>query len=184
MAEFPFAHTIEMTYRLKGGALEVQTVIENLAGEPMPVGVGFHPYFQLHDAPRGKWKAHLAARRRAKLDDFLIPTGELEPVAFADPHALADGKLDDVFTDLVRGTNGQAVFWVQGERERIEVAYGPKYRVAVVYAPEGQDFICFEPMAALTNAFNLAHAGKYGELQSIAPGERWQESFWISTSGF
>jgi aldose 1-epimerase len=54
----------------------------------------------------------------------------------------------------------------------------------VVYAPDGRDFICFEPMAALTNAFNLAHAGLYRELQSIPPGERWQESFRISVSGF
>jgi aldose 1-epimerase len=35
-------------------------------------------------------------------------------------------------------------------------------------------------MAALTNAFNLAHAGKYKELQSIPAGETWRESFWVS----
>jgi aldose 1-epimerase len=141
-------------------------------------------FFQLYDAPRGQWKAHLAARSRAVLDELLIPTGELEPALFGDPHPLAAGHLDDVFTDLVRGPDGQAVFWVEGERQRIEVAYGPKYPVAVVYAPDGRDFICFEPMAALTNAFNLAHAGLYRELQSIPPGERWQESFRISVSGF
>jgi len=184
MAQFPFAHTIAMTCRLAAGALEVETTLENLSADPMPVAIGYHPYFRLHDAPRARWKVHLAARSRAVLDDLVIPTGELRPVAFADPHSLAAGPLDDVFTDLVRGPDGQAVFWVQGERERIEVAYGPKYSVAVVYAPEGRDFICFEPMAALTNAFNLAHAGLYRELQSIPPGARWQESFRISASGF
>jgi aldose 1-epimerase len=50
----------------------------------------------------------------------------------------------------------------------------------VVYAPKGQEFICFEPMAAITNAFNLAHAGLYKELQSIPPGASWTESFWLS----
>jgi aldose 1-epimerase len=45
--------------------------------------------------------------------------------------------------------------------------------VAVVYAPSGKDFICFEPMSAPTNAFNL------GMQQSVAPGEVWRESFWI-----
>jgi aldose 1-epimerase len=184
MAQFPFAHSIAMTHRLASGALEVETTLENLSNDPMPVAIGYHPYFQLHDAPRGQWKAHLAARSRAVLDDLLIPTGELEPALFGDPHPLAAGQLDDVFTDLVRGPDGQAVFWVEGERQRIEVAYGPKYPVAVVYAPDGHDFICFEPMAALTNAFNLAHAGLYRELQSIPPGGRWQESFRISVSGF
>jgi aldose 1-epimerase len=183
MAQFPFAHTITMTHRLASGALEVETTLENLSGDPIPVAIGFHPYFQLHDAPRGRWKAHLAARRRAVLDASLIPTGEVQPVPFADPHPLAGGQLDDVLTDLVRGPDGQAVFWVEGERQRIEVSYGPKFPVAVVYAPDGRDFICFEPMAALTNAFNLAHAGLC-ELHSIPPGARWQESFRISVSGF
>jgi aldose 1-epimerase len=184
MAQFPFAHTIAMTYRLASGALEVETTLENLSTAPMPVAIGYHPYFQLHDAPRSQWKAHLAARRRAVLDASLIPTGELQPVLFGDPHPLAAGQLDDVFTDLVRGPDGQAVFWVEGERQRIEVSYGPKFPVAVVYAPEGRDFICFEPMAALTNAFNLANAGLYPELQSVPPGGRWQDSFRISVSGF
>ena len=64
------------------------------------------------------------------------------------------------------------------------MTYGPKYPVAVVYAPPAREFICFEPMAAVTNAFNLAHAGVYGELQSIPPGGQWKESFWIRPSGF
>ena len=51
---------------------------------------------------------------------------------------------------------------------------------AVVYAPRGQEFICFEPMAAITNGFNLAHDGLYKELQSVAPGDTWSESFWLS----
>jgi hypothetical protein len=54
----------------------------------------------------------------------------------------------------------------------------------VVYAPAGRDFICFEPMAGITNALNLAHRGVYKELQTIAPGGVWQESFWIKPSGF
>ena len=46
MKQFPFAHTIEMTHRLKDGALEVHTRLRNLSVEPMPVSIGFHPYFQ------------------------------------------------------------------------------------------------------------------------------------------
>src|SRR5262245_51678688 len=46
MKQFPFAHTMEMTYRLTDGVLEVKTRIENLSTEPMPVAIGFHPYFQ------------------------------------------------------------------------------------------------------------------------------------------
>jgi aldose 1-epimerase len=184
MAQFPFAHSISMTYRLRGGVLEVETALENFSHTPMPVAIGYHPYFQLHDAPRDEWKARLAAASQVVLDDGLIPTGERRPMPFASPHALSSGQLDDVFTDLVREPDGRAVFSVEGGRQRISVAYGPKYCVAVVYAPEGRDFICFEPMTAVTNAFNLAHAGRYPELQTVPPGGVWRESFWISPSGF
>jgi len=127
---------------------------------------------------------HLAARDHLILSADLIPTGEHKPVEFADPLPLAGAQLDDVFANLVRDPEGKAQFWVEGARQRITVVYGPKYPVAVAYAPPGRDFICFEPMAAVTNAFNLAHTGIYRDLQSIPPGGRWKESFWIKSFGF
>jgi len=184
MAQFPFAHSYEMTYRLRAGELEVETVIENHAREAMPVSIGYHPYFQAPDAPRDQWKVHLAAREQVVLSPQLIPTGERKPVTFPDPVALEGRQLDDVFTNLVRDASGRAEFWVQGATQKISVIYGPKYQVAVVYAPKGRNFICFEPMAAITNALNLAHAGVYNELQSIPPGGTWRESFWVRTSGY
>jgi aldose 1-epimerase len=184
MAQFPFAHTIEMTYRLENGRLQVETALRNHSTDPMPVAVGFHPYFRLHDAPRDRWKVHLAARDHLVLSRLLIPTGERKPVNFSDPVSLEGSQLDDVFSGLVRDADGRAEFWVEGEREKISVVYGPKYSVAVVYAPRGRDFICFEPMSAVTNAFNLAHAGIYKELQSVPPGGEWRESYWITATGF
>ena len=44
MKQWPFAHTIDMTYRLQNGTLEVLTKITNNAPEPMPVSIGYHPY--------------------------------------------------------------------------------------------------------------------------------------------
>jgi len=73
---------------------------------------------------------------------------------------------------------------VQGAKQKISVLFGPRFTVAVIYAPKGRPFICFEPMTGLTNAFNLAHAGLYRDLQSIPPGDAWQESFWIRPEGF
>jgi aldose 1-epimerase len=76
------------------------------------------------------------------------------------------------------------VFYVEAGNKRIEVSFGPKYTVAIVYAPPGHDYICFEPMTAITNGINLAHEGKYPELQTVAPGSRWSESFRILPVGF
>jgi aldose 1-epimerase len=182
LAQFPFAHTVTMTHRLADGQLEVETVLENHAAEPMPVAVGHHPYFCLPGVPRSQWEVHLAARDHLLLNDLLIPTGERRPVGFPDPYSLNGGLLDDVFANLVRSPDGLAHFRVEGGGRRITVTYGPKYTVAVVYAPAGHDYICFEPMSAVTNAFNLAHEGVYRELQSIPPGGVWRESFWVELS--
>jgi aldose 1-epimerase len=184
MAQFPFAHTIEVTYRLVDGVLEVATSLLNQSTEPMPVAIGYHPYFQVHDAPRDEWTVHVAAREKLTLSPQLIPTGERTPIQFSEPLTLKNVQLDDVFSNLIPGADGRPQFSVQGKKEKVTVTYGPKYTVAVVYAPPGKGFICFEPMTGITNAFNLAHAGVYKELQSIPPGGQWRESFWISTSGF
>jgi len=183
MANWPFAHEYEMTYRLSEGVLEVAATITNLGAEPMPVAIGFHPYFNLPDVPRADAAAHIAARQHVEVDRQLVATGELKPAALGESVSLKDHTFDDGFTDLVRDAQGRAVFWVEGGGKRIEEIYGPKYRVAVVYAPPNQNYICFEPMSAITNGVNLAHEGKYADLQVVAPGEKWHESFWIRTRG-
>jgi aldose 1-epimerase len=182
MRQFPFAHAIEMTYRLRDGQLEVHTEIENLATEKLPIAIGYHPWFQIPGG-RDSWTLHIAAKEHVELSPTLIPTGKRNPVTAAEI-ALKGAKQDDVYTSLVRDSEGRAEFWVTNGKQKLSVVYGPKYLVAVVYAPPGRDVICFEPMAAITDAFNQHHRGQYSELQSLAPGEKWRESFWIRPSGF
>jgi aldose 1-epimerase len=201
--QFPFAHTIDMTYRLQEGVLEVRTRIENLSAEPMPVSIGFHPYFQLTDSPRDEWTISAGVKTHWVLAPNKVPTGETEPVERVFPNpaaaALKDFDLDHVFSDLVRDGSGRAVMSVKGKTQQLDVVVGPNYRAMVMYAPKPQpqaagatppttaqnrNFICFEPMAGITNAMNMAHKGLYKELQSIPSGGAWQESFWIRTRGF
>jgi aldose 1-epimerase len=197
MAQFPFAHTVEITHRLQDGVLEIGTRIHNLSAEPMPVAIGFHPYFQLTDSPRDAWTISVAARTEWVLAPDKIPTGETRPIERLFPApaaaALKDYDLDHVFGDLIRDSSGRAVMSVKGQSQRLDVVLGPNYRAVVVYAPspnapnpsaQNRNFICFEPMASITNALNLAQRGTYKELQSIPPGQTWEERFWVRPSGF
>jgi aldose 1-epimerase len=186
MKQWPFAHTIDMTYRLSDGMLEVETTIANMSAEPMPVSVGFHPYFQLTDSPRSEWTISVGARTHLKLTANKLPTGETEPLSapYTGGVPLRDYDIDDGFADLVRDAQGRATMSVMGKAQRLDVQFGPNYRAAVVWSLKPHSFICFEPMAAITNALNLAEKGIYKELQSIAPGGTWRESFWISPKGF
>jgi aldose 1-epimerase len=188
MAQFPFAHTIDMTHRLQDGVLDITVELHNLSAEPMPVAIGFHPYFQLTDSPRDAWTIAVGARTEWVLAPDKIPTGETRPIErrFPEPRGavLRDHDLDHVFGDLIRDASGRAAMSVAGASQKIDVVFGPNYRAAVVYAPKGRDFICFEPMAGITDALNLAQRGLYTDLQHIPPGGMWKESFWVRPSGF
>lgn len=221
MKQWPFAHTIDMTYRLQDGVLEVFTRVTNHAAEPMPVSLGYHPYYQLTDSPRGEWTVSIPARTRWLLSYQKVPTGETESTDGFFPGGkgvLKDYNLDDVFGDLVRDAQGRATVVLKGRTQQLEIVQGPNYKSLVIYSPNPlntgrgsqipppnpnapaargagpspapvnplatPNFICFEPMAGITNALNLGHRGVYKELQYIPPGGTWQESFWIKPSGF
>jgi aldose 1-epimerase len=186
MKQWPFAHTIEMTHVLRDGVLEVMTTVTNMSAEPMPVSIGFHPYFQLTDSPRNDWTISIGARTHLKLTENKLPTGDTEPIGapYSGGVPLRDYDIDDGFADLVRDGQGRATMSVIGKTQRLDVQFGPHYKAAVVWSLKPHGFICFEPMAAITNALNLAQKGIYKELQHIAPGGTWRESFWIAPKGF
>jgi len=187
MKQFPFAHTLTMTYRLQDGALEVRTRIDNMSTEAMPVAIGFHPYFQVTDSNRDEWTLSVAAKTHWLLDERLIPTGETQPIAkrLPDPKnvALKDVTLDDVFTDLERDAQGRATMSLKGKSQQVDVVTGPKFKTILVYSG-GRNSVAFEPMAGISNSMNLAQRGLYKELQSIEPGGFWEESFWVRPRGY
>jgi aldose 1-epimerase len=180
MAQFPFAHSIEITHRLSGGVLEVRTAIENHAADPMPLVIGFHPWYQIPETPRDQWKVRLPVREHYVLSEKLIPTGVTRPMDLPDPAPLAGRQLDDVFG----GVDSNSEFSLEAASRKVSVRFGPKFPIAIVYAPQTRNVVCFEPMTGLTNGFNLAHEGVFKNLQSIPPGGTWTESFWIQPSGF
>jgi aldose 1-epimerase len=139
MKQFPFAHTMQMTYRLQDGVLEVITRVENLSTEPMPLAIGFHPYFQLTDSIREEWKVSVGAKTHWLLAPNKLPTGETEPIqkVLPDPRAAAlkDLDLDHVFGDLERDAQGRAVVSVTGKTQQLDVLLGPNYRAVVLYSP-------------------------------------------------
>jgi aldose 1-epimerase len=189
MAQWPFAHEYEMSYRLSDGGLEVQTAVSNLSAEAMPLALGFHPYYRIPDVPRDQWVLHMSAGKAVIADERSIPTGEFRTPDLPNPLPLKGRTLDDGFTDFERDSAGRAKFIIESAGKQIELLFGPKYPVAVIWepaSPPGQtrDFICVEPMTGITNAINLNQAGKYPGLQVVPAGGKWTDSFWIHPRGF
>ena len=189
MAQWPFAHEYEMTYKLADGALEVITTVSNLSAEAMPLAIGFHPYYRIPDIPRDQWILRLPARKAVVADDRRIPTGELKAMDLPNPLPLKDRTLDDGFADLERAADGRARFSIESGEKQVEIFFGPRYPVAIIWEPalppsQTLGFICIEPMTGVTNAVNLNHAGSYPDLQTVPANGRWTESFWVRAKGF
>jgi aldose 1-epimerase len=189
MAQWPFAHEYEMTYRLADESLEVKTTVMNLSSEAMPMVLGFHPYYRIPDVPRDEWILRMPKSKAVIADNRRLPTGDLKVADLPNPLPLKGRTLDDGFTDLERDATNRALFSIEAGEKKIELLFGPKFIVAVIWepaSPPGQslNFVCIEPMTGITNAVNLSHAGKYPGLQSVPPNGKWTESFWIRPKGF
>jgi aldose 1-epimerase len=184
MAQWPFAHEYEMTYRLANGGLEVRTTILNRSAEAMPLAIGFHPYYRIPDVPRDQWTLRMPDCKSVIVDKRLIPTGEFKSSDLPNPLPLKGRTLDDGFTNFERDHKGRAAFSIESGDKRIELWFGQNYPVAVIWEPAfSMDFICIEPMTGVTNGINLNHSGKYPALQTVPANGKWTESFWIRAAG-
>ncbi len=126
----------------------------------------------------------MPARSAVIADPRLVPTGEFKPIDLPNPLPLKGRTMDDGFTDLERDPTGLARFSIESGEKKIELLFGPKFPVAVVWEPAKTEFICIEPRAGITNGINLNHAGKYPGLQVVPAAGKWTESFWIRPNGF
>jgi aldose 1-epimerase len=140
MAQFPFAHTVTMTYRVSEGALEVHTRLDNLSTDPMPVAIGFHPIFELPDGNRNDWTVSLDAKTHWIEIPQRLPTGETQPIENffgSDRTAIQLKKyalIDDVFTDLIRDENGRATMKLMYNGKELHTILGPKFKTVLAWS--------------------------------------------------
>jgi galactose mutarotase-like enzyme len=153
LAGFPFPHTLEIEISLDPDALHHTTRLTATTDQPVPVSFGYHPYLTLPGVAREDFLVTFPVRRQMLLDDRGIPTGTDE-VANIPPGALGDRTYDDGFSELREPVE----FGVEGGGRRIGVRFDEGYPYAQVWAPPGEQFICYEPMTAPTNAL-VTHDG-------------------------
>lgn len=159
LASFPYPHLLTMEVSLADRALRIATTVEATTAAPVPLCYGFHPYLRVPDAPRAAWQIETPPMTRRPVDAWGIPTGATESHPGGE-QPLGETFLDDGFDEVPAG----AVFAVSGGGRRIEVVFEQGYPAAQVFAPGGDDVICFEPMTAPADAlrrggYRLAHPG-------------------------
>jgi aldose 1-epimerase len=172
LAIFPFAHTLTLHSSIDGAKLTIETSVEANADMRVPVSFGFHPYLSLPGGKRENWQIELPVSRRLLLDERMIPTGASEPFEQR-RFALAQSSWDDAFAGLLE----PPLFAVSGGARRIELELLAGYSHAQLYAPASEDFVCFEPMTAPTNALVSLE-----QLPVLEPGETFRAAFSIAVT--
>jgi aldose 1-epimerase len=177
---FPFPFRAESWLRLRGASVEHGLAVVNTGAEPMPAGLGFHPYWMraLGDA---REDAEIAFRVAGAYPGAppvpMLPTGAAVPLTpeqdFSRPRRL-EIELDHCFA----GWDGRArVRWpASGVTARL--VSSPSLGHVVVYSPAGKPWFAFEPVTHANDGFNLMERGVPGTgVVVLAPGERLEGSF-------
>lgn len=140
MKQWPFAHTVTVTYRVSNGTLEVRTRLDNMSEQPMPAVIGYHPIYELPEGTRDDWTVSIGAKTHWIEIPQRLPTGETQPIDNffeTDHHAIPlknYGLIDDVFTDLERDASGKATMKLMGGGKELIVMLGPKYKTVLAWS--------------------------------------------------
>lgn len=170
-----FRYRADQLFWLYPDRLEIAMSITNRGPEPMPFGLGHHPYFGDRDqallsaAVEGVWMP----------DDLNVPTS-LDPVpplwGFRERRPVDELVLDHVF----QGWNGKALVEWPEAGHALEITADELYRHLVVYTPPGQPFFCVEPVSMIGDGFNKLEDGVQGTgVRILAPGESMRGSMYF-----
>jgi aldose 1-epimerase len=160
LASFPFPHVLTQHITLADRTLTIETTVMPTTAASVPLCFGYHPYLMIPDVPRELWTLTTPSMRRLPVDNWGIPTGESEDWN-GGTEPLKSVVYDDGFDRVPDG----AVFALAGGDRRIEVTFEKGYPAAQLFAPNSDDVVAIEPMAAPTDAlrrgnYRFAVAGK------------------------
>lgn len=186
--QFPHKFIIRMRYSLVGNCVHKIAQVFNNGPEPFPVGLGFHTCFRF---PEETARFALTAEKRWRLNDRMLPTGELEDIPYKkelrkgmslERFALDDAFLSNAGAASVKGDKAdslgqagvpnEATLYIPSADVKISYRAGSDFKHWVVYNGDGRaGFICVEPYTWVTNAPNLDLPAALTGFQELRAGE-------------
>lgn len=166
----PYAYRATLGYALEDATLSVTLAVENAGREPLPFGLGLHPFLSRDDDTRlsaaasGLWLSG---------PDWLPSRHVPAPPAweFGVAYPLPDALVNHAFTQW---SGHAAVVW---PRKRLSLTIEANADYYVLYTPPGEDFFCFEPVDHPINAVNLPGGACEHGMTVLTPGETLAREF-------
>ncbi|HEX6466725.1 MAG TPA: aldose 1-epimerase [Terriglobales bacterium] len=176
---------ISVKTTLRDNAVEMEVTAKNVGEEPLPIAIGWHPYFAFPSKDRTQGRLHIPATQRAIVDNYdnVFPAGKIVPVKgtpydFTPPEgrALDNEFLDDSFTNLQRQSNGDVVIELTDPKAsyglRI-IGLSKKINAVQVYAPTEPEkqFAAIEPQFNLGDPYGKEWHGRDTGMVLLKPGD-------------
>ncbi len=153
---YPFPFLFEVTYTMKEpNSFEVKMRFQNKGSQPIPIGLGWHPYFQL-DNNIDKQLLQMPASQMVGVDEFMIPTGKrYDYDEFETLKPLKSTILDNCFA--LSDTTKSAEVFLQNSTHCMrywQETGKNKYNYLQVFTHPDRISIAIEPMTCNIDAFN------------------------------
>ena len=174
---------VHITVALSGEAVIATVQATNVGDKPEPVGIGWHPYFNLPSGDRSQVRVQEPGDMLAQVNNYddVFVTGKLQPVAgtpyaFNVPGGKALGKmfLDDHWVNLKKNAAGHSVSEIIDPAAKYGLritALSSHINAVQVYAPVDQNFVALEPQFNLNDPFGKEWKGRDTGMVTLAPGQ-------------
>ncbi|MBO9519233.1 MAG: aldose 1-epimerase [Porphyrobacter sp.] len=168
---WPWAYHAQQRIRLGPKGCAITLVLINRSAEPMPAGLGLHPYFRRRPEAAVRFEADHVLLVSAET----LPTGVTAPAGhfgeFASGHTLPPETVDHCFVQW----HGTAEISDDLGTIRLSADGTPHLHL---YAPADGSALCLEPVSHTPDALNRAP----GEMTVLPPGCAAAMTLWISAS--
>jgi aldose 1-epimerase len=178
---YPWTLDLAVEYAVGPGGLEVTMLATNRAARPAPVAAAMHPYLAVGGRV-DEVTLTLPAGTRQLVDERLLPAGTT-PVSgdhdFRDGRAIGPLRLDDAYTDLVRGADGLAAVRATTDGGGVELWLDEAFGWVQVFTGDtltrgARESLAVEPMTSPADAFNSGM-----DLVVLEPGGTWSGRYGV-----
>ena len=188
---------VKVETTLKDGAFEMTVTATNVGKEPLPMGIGWHPYFLLPSGDRNQARLELPSETRAVMNNYddSFVTGKRVPVkgtpydfSAAGGRPLGTQYLDDNYSDLIRNQEGSTVSEVIDPAAHYGLrlmTLSPEIQSIQVYAPPQKSFVAIEPQFNLPDPYSAAWGKIDTGMVLLKPGQSvsWRVRLELFTPG-
>ncbi len=178
LTSYPFPFLLQIDYILMENQLIIEIEVRNNGLQKIPIGLGFHPYFQL-TSKANELELQLPKCERIEVDNRMIPTGEKTPYTnFEKSTKIENTSFDNAFKTTSTTDDTHKIYLTNPKKEtKLTYFQDSIFPYFQIFIPPHRKSVAIEPMSCNIDAFNNGEG-----LLVLEKGKSWKGSFGVGLS--